>query len=1157
MLQLLWGQTSLALIQNPLPRQFKEALFIHLSRYAGSPWAVVWHGYTLIQPGLAPDRFGELIDSSPPGPPEISQPFLLLLEEAGPFQSDWPEPGSRLEKALFRGAVSVFLGRNEAPSYRKELRRLLGPEAFDRLLLFIGFVKNFHLWVENHPALSDPPAISTHPFAETMQAYRERFLRIGEDRAPASSLSEDRFIEEALRFSENRLQMLIEQSPLSIQIFAPDGSAIAANSAWEALWGARREELKGYNILQDPQLARKGMMLYVQRAFSGEARRIPPMRYDPAEIGKPGRPRWVEAHIYPVKDASDTLKEVVLLLEDVTRRKEAEEGIRRSEERHRALLEAIPDTLFMLSREGVFLDYKASKAFDPAFPPDTFLGRRIDDLLPEAVGRKALEAAEAAIRTGEIQRFEYALSLDAGKRDYEARMTAGGPDQVFCIVRDITERKAAEEGLRLLSRQVQEQADTLRGILSASVDHIYVFDREGRYRYVSAAGAAVLGLKPSDLAGKSGRDIGLPPDLMEKVDRQREEAMSTGRSVISEADFTAPDGIHSYEYILTPTFNVEGAVNGVVAISRDVTRRKAAEEEKEKVMSQLQAIVRQMPAGLILAEAPSGKLLLGNDQGDQIWRHPFQPSSEIGEYREYKGFHPDGRPYQAEEWPLARAIQKGETVIDEEIEILRGDGTRGTMRASASPIRNREGKTIAGVVIFSDITEQKQATEALKGAYSHLRTQATELQRQLHISEVLHRMSGQFIIGEAIDPFLNEVIREVAMVMDSAMGWIALVDHESDALIPQAFYGIDPERARGLRVPIPRDETDPVYRILYQGETLILDAVFSDPRVEPYRPFIEMFRIQSVLAVPLQVRGEPIGVLNVYNKAHGQTFTPVDVRLLQTVGNQIAIALSNTSYYRRLQKTNDALQKKTEEAETANRFKSQLLSNVSHELRTPLNAIIGYNHLLLDEAYGRVDEEKLAPLQGIQRNSEELLKLVNDVLDLSKIEAGKLSLSVGEVRLASLIDGILEGMRLLIENKSLSVQLKIEEALPVLRSDAEKVRQIVVNLLSNAIKFTRKGGITITAENRPEKQGVEIAIRDTGIGIQPEALSRIFEAFYQVDGNLTREFEGTGLGLSIVRELVRLLNGEIDVQSEYGSGSTFRVFLPYRLQAEGLPPAHP
>lgn len=268
--------------------------------------------------------------------------------------------------------------------------------------------------------------------------------------------------------------------------------------------------------------------------------------------------------------------------------------------------------------------------------------------------------------------------------------------------------------------------------------------------------------------------------------------------------------------------------------------------------------------------------------------------------------------------------------------------------------------------------------------------------------------------------------------------------------------------------------------------------------------------------------------------------------LLNTQGTMIGcvVVLTDITDQKR---SEESLRVKTLEAQEANRFKSQFVSNVSHELRTPLNAIIGYGDLLRDGIYGLLTKEQRGPLERVLRNAHDLLNLVNDLLDLSRMEFGKLSVHVEPVDASLLIREIVAGLQPLLNEKMLRVEWKIAENFPTLHTDRGRIKQIFVNLLTNAIKFTPKGKIVIAGRDLPPKKGVEITVRDTGIGIRPEELQKIFEIFHQVDGDLTRKFGGVGLGLAIVKELARLLQGAISVESNYGQGSAFILFLPYKF----------
>ncbi|NKE69465.1 MEDS domain-containing protein [Candidatus Manganitrophus noduliformans] len=278
-------------------------------------------------------------------------------------------------------------------------------------------------------------------------------------------------------------------------------------------------------------------------------------------------------------------------------------------------------------------------------------------------------------------------------------------------------------------------------------------------------------------------------------------------------------------------------------------------------------------------------------------------------------------------------------------------------------------------------------------------------------------------------------------------------------------------------------------------------------------------------------------------EARGQLFLDANGRPERMVG----VCMDITERKR----MEEALTQRTSEAQEASRVKSEFVSNVSHELRTPLNAIIGFSHLVLGHIYGSINEEQRSALEGVIRNADDLRKLIDNLLDLSKIESGKTPLKIAPVEIPALIEDVSAGLQSLLEKKRLSLHCE-KRTLPLIQSDADKIKQILVNLLSNAIKFTPEGGVTVEMEDRPEREGIEIRVHDTGIGIKPEDLAKIFNAFHQVDGTATREFGGSGLGLTIVKQLVDLLKGEIGVESEFGKGSTFILSLPYR--ADGRSP---
>jgi signal transduction histidine kinase/CheY-like chemotaxis protein len=303
------------------------------------------------------------------------------------------------------------------------------------------------------------------------------------------------------------------------------------------------------------------------------------------------------------------------------------------------------------------------------------------------------------------------------------------------------------------------------------------------------------------------------------------------------------------------------------------------------------------------------------------------------------------------------------------------------------------------------------------------------------------------------------------------------------------------------------------------------------------------------MSVSVDVKTEDeIGVLgNTFNYMVGSVSSS-SRRLEEEIERKTALLNERTRLLGLLERANRELRE-------LDRLKSTFLANMSHELRTPMNAIIGYTELLIDRVDGPINEEQEKSLKRVATNARHLLQLINDVLDISKIEAGKVELEVKEIDLRWLVDAVIPTFEPLIKQKSLTFTVSIDEGLPFIYGDADRIRQILINLLSNAIKFTHQGGITISAKlsERGIKPGeppifVEVCVEDTGIGIKEENIGKIFDKFVQVDLTTVREYEGTGLGLSITRGLVSLHKGMIWVTSTYGKGSKFCFTLSLKKE---------
>jgi signal transduction histidine kinase len=265
-------------------------------------------------------------------------------------------------------------------------------------------------------------------------------------------------------------------------------------------------------------------------------------------------------------------------------------------------------------------------------------------------------------------------------------------------------------------------------------------------------------------------------------------------------------------------------------------------------------------------------------------------------------------------------------------------------------------------------------------------------------------------------------------------------------------------------------------------------------------------------------------------------FSPDEISMVQTFADQAVIAIENARLFEELQETGRQLAE-------ASRHKSQFLANMSHELRTPLNAIIGYSEMLQEEAED-LDQETLIPdLQRVNAAGKHLLGLINDILDLSKIEAGRMDLYLETFDVSQLVRDVASIVRPLVEKNANTLAIKCADGLGAMQTDQTKVRQALFNLLSNASKFTERGMISLTVQ-RESDDWLTFAVSDTGIGMTEEQLGRLFEAFSQAEASTRSQYGGTGLGLAISRHFCRLMGGDLTVTSTYGQGSTFTVRLP-------------
>src|SRR5258708_5383235 len=390
-----------------------------------------------------------------------------------------------------------------------------------------------------------------------------------------------------------------------------------------------------------------------------------------------------------------------------------------------------------------------------------------------------------------------------------------------------------------------------------------------------------------------------------------------------------------------------------------------------------------------------------------------------------------------------------------------------------------------------------------------------------------------------LENVLTTIAAKAVQLSNTEAGAIYVFDEQQQEFQLRATHGMDQVLIEELR----EQKIGPANPPIASGIRRNTPIEIADIRQEPSTPVNDIILragYRALLALPLSRPGQIVGLLVVRRREPG-SFPKGTVDLLKTFAAQSVLAIQNARLF-------SEIDEKSRQVEISSRHKSQFLANLSLKLRTPLNAILGYTELILDNIYGEAPERMRQVIERVQTNGRHLLGLINDVLDLTKIEAGQLTLSLADYSLKELVDGVIIALEPLAVEKRLAFKAEVPADLPTGHGDERRISQVLLNLVGNAIKFTDEGEVAITAS--AANGSFTIAVCDSGPGISPSDQARIFEEFQQADSSSTRRKGGAGLGLSIAKRIVEMHKGQIWGKSALGKGSTFFFSLPVRFDAE-------
>jgi PAS domain S-box-containing protein len=846
-----------------------------------------------------------------------------------------------------------------------------------------------------------------------------------------------------------------------------------------------------------------------------------------------------------------TEKGIVFTCRNITERKLAEAALQQSEEELKVLFAAMKDVVIVKDRDGKYLKIADTNHRNLYKLSPEMLGKSESEIIGEPKATIFVDCIREVLAANEPITIEY--DLDFGDRLvwFSANISPLGADSVLWVARDITAQKQAQMSLR-------ESEERYRLLAEYSTDLISRHTPEGVYIYASPICLSLLGYEQEELIGRSIYEF-LHPDDVVRI--HLTYAVIIEQPIINRISYRMRCKDGQYIWLETKSQAVRDPqgdrIQEIIAVSRDVTTRKEAEDLLAASEERLKQVYDNSPIGIRLTDL-EGNIIDTNPAFQNMLGYT---KSEFAHMAVADITYPEDR--QSDRHDENRLIAGIIPRFQREKRAITKKGELVWVNLTVTLVRDQAGKPLYVLGMVEDISDRKRTEAALKASRSALR-------RQLEQTILLKQITQEIRRSLDIQQIFQITVTQVGELFEADRCLLHTFVDQPTPRIPLVaeFLQVGQESLLGLDLLI--DENQYVQNLLSQDEAFAADSVYQDKSLAPLLDIIQGFNIKSILAVRTSYQGQPNGAIFLHQCDRFRKWTYEEIELLEAVAAQVGIALAQAHLLERatqqsyeLVEKNNALEQAKQDAESANRAKSEFLAMMSHEIRTPMNGVIGMTGLLLDTPLSEMQREYV---EIVRSSGESLLTIINDILDFSKIESGKLELEEQPFNLLACVEGAIDLFVSEAVEKGLELTYLVDPDVPQrVRGDVTRLRQILVNLLANGLKFTETGEVGVSVSLRspttinltPESAAtldqldhqheqvveplytIQFAIKDTGIGIPPEKMERLFKAFSQVDPSINRQYGGTGLGLVISKRLCELMGGTMQVESEVGKGSIF------------------